>query len=90
MSLKQTVEGMISDGYRDRFIAEYQQVSIRERNLSELVSAYKNNELEFEPDSPIELLDMQLDIMRAYKKILKRRAQHEHIILKEVNEDDLK
>lgn len=90
MSLKATVEGMISDGYRDRFIAEYQQVSIRERNLSEVVTAYKNNELDFEPDSPIELLDMQLDIMRAYKKTLQRRAQHEHIILKEVADDDLK
>lgn len=72
MDLKDTVDLMLSEDYRDRFKAEYQQVKIRKDKLE----AYINKiEKENAPhDCPIALLMKQLDIMRDYMHILSQRA----------------
>ena len=84
MQLADTVENMIDGGYKERFIAEYEQLSIRLLKLQNTISTYKNGSLEFDPDSPIELLEAQEEIMSTYKMILEKRAKYEEINLPEV------
>ena len=51
-TLKDTVELMISTDYRDRFIAEYQQLVIRYRGLRNMLDKWDRGELEFKPTCP--------------------------------------
>lgn len=79
MDLNQTVELMNSDDYKERFIAEYLQLSIRNEGLEKMLEGYKYNTLEFEPSCSYELLHAQLASMKAYQAILKERARIERI-----------
>ena len=80
MNLENTVELMISEDYRDRFIAEYWQMQIRHDKLKELIQKieisedyYDGDFLEFEINCPLELLKDQLSIMEDYLDILDKR-----------------
>lgn len=84
MVLGDTVEKMIDGNYKERFIAEYEQLSIRLLKLQNTISTYKSGVLEFDPDTPIEILEAQEETMSIYKKILEKRAGYEKIILPEV------
>lgn len=81
MELKDTVEGMLSDDYKERFVAEYQQVAIRERKLSNLIDDWVEGKLDFKPTSPYGLLVAQQHTMCEYLDQLQRRAELEHIDL---------
>lgn len=81
MTLDKTVELMLSDDYKDRFEAEYRQLVNRANKLRKMIRQYENGELEFEPDSPIDILVWQLKTMDEYIYILKRRASYEKIAL---------
>ena len=72
--LKDTVNLMLSDDYKDRFSAEFQQLAIRFEKLRKMVDAYKNDKLDFAPACPLDLLEEQLFYMSAYKNSLLRRA----------------
>ena len=72
MELKDTVELMLSDDYRDRFKAEYQQVKIRKEKLEAYIKKIKKENIPH--DCPIDLLMKQLDIMIDYMFILSKRA----------------
>lgn len=88
LDLNETVEGMLSTDYLDRFIAEYQQTLIRYERLK----AY-NNRIELatvhgvgkEPvhDCPLSLLREQQKHMGMYLGTLEKRAIVEHINLAE-------
>ena len=84
MQLADTVEKMIDGGYKERFIAEYNQLCIRLLKLQNLLTLVKGGEADFAPDSPIEILEAQEEIMSTYKTILEKRAVYEKIELKEV------
>lgn len=85
MELKETVEGMLSEDYKKRFIAEYQQVIIRLRSLKNMIDAYRDDRLDFKPETPIELLDDQYKYMTLYAGALVKRAKlYEDIDLEEV------
>lgn len=85
MELKETVEGMLSEDYKERFIAEYQQVIIRLRSLKNMIDAYREDRLDFTPETPIELLDDQYKYMTLYAGALVKRAKlYEGIDLEEV------
>ena len=84
MDLKDTIEDMISDNYRERFIAEYNQLLIRSRKLKNVIDDYYNDRLTFALRSPISLLEDQYEAMVAYCGILIKRAEAEGIALKEV------
>ena len=72
MELKDTVDLMLSDDYRERFKAEYRQVKIRKDKLEAYI---KKIEKENAPhDCPIDLLMHQLDVMKEYLYILSKRA----------------
>lgn len=81
MTLDKTVDLMLSDDYKDRFEAEYRQLVNRANKLRKMIRQYEKGELEFEPDSPIDILVWQLKTMDEYIYILKRRASYEKITL---------
>lgn len=79
MELKDTIELMESNDYKDRFKAEYYQVKIRKEKLQKMVDNWEH--LSFNPDSPKHYLDFQCYIMLHYIKILEQRAEKENIDL---------
>ena len=81
MTLDKTVDLMLSDDYKDRFEAEYRQLVNRANKLRKMIRQYEKGELDFEPDSPIDILVWQLKTMDEYIYILKRRASYEKITL---------
>lgn len=79
MELKDTIPGMLSPDYKERFTAEYRQLSIRTLKLEIFVDDYRNGRLSFKPTCNIELLERQLDIMKAYIAVLEERAKIEGV-----------
>ena len=80
-TLKDTVELMISTDYRDRFIAEYQQLVIRYRGLRNMLDKWDRGELEFKPTCPRNTYNMQIKAMTDYIAVLEARAVMEGITL---------
>lgn len=79
--LKDTIELMTSDDYKDRFKAEYYQLKIRLTKLKIMLSKWDNNELEFTPTCPRAMYDTQIYGMEQYITVLEERAQIEGIDL---------
>ena len=80
MELIDTIDGMTSDDYKERFKAEYNQVVIRRNKLIAFLDK-ANNKLCFSPNSNYYLLKEQLKAMNAYIDILVLRANTEGINL---------
>lgn len=85
MELKETVELMNSEDYKERFVAEYHQVKIRYEKLKNFC-----NKIEVEQmlgkevtkhDCPLEILREQQKHMGFYLLILEKRALIENIVL---------
>lgn len=85
MELKETVELMNSEDYKERFVAEYRQVKIRYEKLKNFC-----NKIEIETmlgkevtkhDCPLELLREQQKYMGLYLSVLEKRALIENIVL---------
>lgn len=81
MELKDTVDLMLSEDYKDRMIAEYRQVGIRYLKLDEMVRKYQNDELDFTPKTPLKIFQGQVGAMMAYMAILEHRAALEGVDL---------
>lgn len=81
IELKDTVEMMVSDDYKKRFVAEYAQLKIRYDKLYAVLEKYATDKLDFKPTCPIEILYEQLDHMEAYLSVLETRAKYEGIEL---------
>ena len=82
MELKETVNGMISDDYKERFKAEYQQLEIRLNKLKDIVWKAREGKLDFDiTEDRLDLLVDQLDVMKRYRIILRARAKLEKIDL---------
>lgn len=81
MDLKDTVEGMLSEDYKERFKAEYLQTKIRYDKLHTMIIKYEAGVLNFQPTCPIELLKNQAKYMGMYLYQLEVRAQLEGIVL---------
>ncbi|WP_304066476.1 crAss001_48 related protein [Megamonas hypermegale] len=79
MELKDTVDLMTSPDYKERFLAEYQQVKIRLEKLEAMLKKYKEGTLPFKPTCSYELLFTQCIYMRGYISILDERAKKEGI-----------
>lgn len=86
MELKDTVNGMLSEDYKERFVAEYQQTKIRYEKLKyfcdriELAENYDCGET-LEHDCPLALLRDQQRYMGMYLGCLEKRAIPEGINL---------
>ena len=81
MNLKDTVEMMNSADYKERFKAEFYQLSLRLYSLTSMLIKWKNNMLDFEPKCSKETLENQLIFMQGYLDILRLRAEIEGIDL---------
>lgn len=75
---------MKSDDYKDRFIAEYQQLVIRYNGLRNMLNKWARNELPFTPTCPRSTYIMQIKAMADYIAVLEARAVMENINLQEV------
>lgn len=82
--LRETAVMMNSDDYKERFIAEYNQLRIRHAALSNMVDKWDNegvNALGFVPSCSRECYDDQLYYMSEYMTVLEHRAKFENINL---------
>ena len=81
MELKDTIEMMQSDDYKERFKAEYQQTKIRYTKLHKTLIKAEARTLNFTPLCPISLLEDQWRYMGLYLHCLEVRAEMEGIDL---------
>lgn len=79
MVLEETVEGMLSKDYKERFIAEYQQLLIRYEGLKKMLDNWDEGKLSFIPTCPRSTYDLQIKAMNDYRIILETRAAIENI-----------
>ena len=85
MELKETVELMNSEDYKERFVAEYHQVKIRYEKLKNFCNKIEVEEMlgkeVTKHDCPLELLREQQKYMGLYLSVLEKRALIEKIVL---------
>lgn len=81
MELKDTIEMMQSDDFKERFRAEYYQTKIRYDKLDAMTVKYEAGTLPFTPNCSLELLKEQKSYMGNYIRCLKIRAEIEGIEL---------
>lgn len=82
MNLGETVNGMLSDDYKKRFISEYQQTKIRYQKLKNFCDRIEVAELTWDnPLRMIALLREQQKWMGLYLGCLEKRAIIENITL---------
>lgn len=79
--LKDTIDLMNSEDYKDRFKAEYLQTKIRYDKLHKMLVKYEAGTLNFTPNCPILVLQNQKSFMGNYLKQLEIRAEIENIDL---------
>lgn len=81
MELKDTVELMNSEDYKERFKAEYYQLKIRIKKLNAMLLKHRAGTLGFKPKCSIHVLRLQAYYMRRYLKMLECRAKVEGVEL---------
>ena len=84
MILSETIEGMLSNDYKERFIAEYQQLVIRYKGLKKMLDNWDKGELSFVPICPRSTYNMQIKAMTNYIAALEARAVMEGIDLEKL------
>lgn len=81
MELKDTIELMQSEDYKERFKAEYHQNNIRITKLCDMLDKWDKGKLDFTPTCPRSIYDKQRKAMNEYLACLEARAVMEHIDL---------
>ena len=81
MELKDTIEMMNSEDYKERFKAEYYQTKIRYDKLHNMIIKMEAGTCNFVPSCSLEILKEQAKHMGIYLHILEVRAQIEKIDL---------
>ena len=81
IELKDTIEAMTSEDYKERFKAEYYQTKIRYYKLRTMLIKHEAGTLGFEPSCPLCFLHEQLRHMSDYIICLEIRAEIEGIEL---------
>ncbi len=87
MELKDTIELMQSEDYKDRFKAEYFQLKIRYDKLKAMLDKWDTSQLNFKPTCPRNIYDAQIACMHLYLKFLDDRAKIEDIDINDSNEN---
>lgn len=83
MELKDTIEMMNSEDYKERFKAEYYQTLIRYNRLSKMMESW-DKVLTFGPFCDKKVAVDQLSFMAGYLDVLRDRAFVEDIELEEI------
>ena len=81
MTLKDTIDLMVSEDYKERFLAEYKQLKIRYEGLCNMLNKWDKGELNFKPTCPRSIYGWQLKTMEDYITVLEARAVMEGIEL---------
>lgn len=81
--LASTCKMMVSEDYKDRFLAEYIQLKNRYDGLNRMLYNWDKGKLPFTPTCPRETYDLQVRAMKDYLSILVIRAKMEGIDLPE-------
>lgn len=81
MELKETIELMNSEDYKERFKAEYYQTKIRYDKLHQMLVKHEAGVLDFKPTCQIAKLQEQKRYMGEYLRCLEVRAAIEGIEL---------
>lgn len=81
LGLRDTIELMNSNDYKERFVAEYVQTKIRYDKLHKMLVKYKAGTLPFTPQCSYELLTEQAEFMGRYLQCLEVRAEIEDVKL---------
>ncbi len=81
MVLKDTIDLMVSDDYKKRFLVEYRQLKIRYDGLYNMIDKWNRDELNFTPTCPRSTYALQLKAMEDYLVVLEMRASMEGIEL---------
>lgn len=81
MELKDTIELMTSEDYKERFKAEYLQLKIRVEGLRKMLIKLDAGKLDFTPSYPRAVLLTQKRYMEEYLNQLEVRAEIEEIKL---------
>lgn len=79
--LRDTIEMMNSEDYKERFKAEYYQVVIRYQKLKSMLNKWDNDQFEFAPTCPRSTYNMQITAMTDYIAVLEARAVMEGVEL---------
>lgn len=83
MELKDTIDMMTSEDYKERFRGEYCQLEIRAKKLLAFIRRCEDAQIEGkeEPrhECPLSLLRAQFDSMAEYLAILRKRALIENV-----------
>lgn len=79
--LRDTIEMMNSEDYKERFKAEYYQVVIRYQKLKSMLDKLDNDQLKFTPTCPRSTYNMQITAMTDYIAVLEARAVMEGVEL---------
>ena len=79
--LKDTIEMMSSEDYKEIFKAEYYQVVIRYQKLKSMLDKWDGDQLEFIPTCPRSTYNMQITAMTNYIAVLEARAVMEGVAL---------
>lgn len=81
MDLQTITSLMLSSDYKDRMKAEYYHLLNRKENLEAVLKLWDSGKLNFTPDCPRSIYDLQLRAMNDYKAVLEARAKIEKITL---------
>lgn len=81
MELRDTVDMMNSEDYKERFRAEYHQTVIRYGKLKNMLERWDEGNLNFNPTCPRSTYNIQISAMVDYIAILEARAVMEGIEL---------
>ena len=73
MEIKDTVELMLSDDFRDRLQAEYDQLDIRIQKLEKAIEHWTKDKSKLSRPIYLPLFRRQLRYMKGYQKVLKHR-----------------
>lgn len=87
LTLAQTVTKMLSDDYKDRFVAEYYQTKIRYDKLRHLITQVAAGTAKITPNCSLQVLETQLGDMDQYLADLEVGAQIEDIDLQAAGND---
>ena len=83
MELRDTVDMMNSEDYKERFRAEYCQTVIRYEKLKNMLDRWDDGKLNFVPTCPRSTYNMQIRAMADYIAVLEARAVMEGVDLGE-------
>jgi hypothetical protein len=84
--MRDSVALMLSEDYKERFIAEYIQLVCRRDKLKSMIRSWEKGTLAFTPKSKINVLYRQILIMNRYILVLRKRAVDEGINLDQFEE----